>query len=352
GNFPVTPIRNKTLFQLFAETIAAAQKKYDVTCPWYIMTSPLNYQATKDIFTEKNYYGLDKKNVFILQQGTLPNFDFEGKILLADKAKIASSPDGHGGSLRALHNSGAIEDMKKRGVEFISYWQVDNPLINIFDPLFIGLHALDEAEMSSKALVKSDPFEKVGNFCLAGGRITIIEYSDLPDELARKTNSDGSLLFRLGSIGIHIISTGFVEKLNKHGFSLPLHKAVKKIIYIDEQGRLVKPAVPNGIKLESFVFDAVPMARKSIILQTQRNREFAPVKNAAGVDNAETSRQMQINRAAEWLESAGVSVPKKPDGTPDCIIEIAPSFALSEECVKNKLEQVPKIKRNDKIYLA
>ncbi|MHC4634303.1 MAG: UTP--glucose-1-phosphate uridylyltransferase, partial [Planctomycetota bacterium] len=205
GNFPVTPIRNKTLFQLFAETIAAAQKKYDVTCPWYIMTSPLNYQATKDIFTEKNYYGLDKKNVFILQQGTLPNFDFEGKILLADKAKIASSPDGHGGSLRALHNSGAIEDMKKRGVEFISYWQVDNPLINIFDPLFIGLHALDEAEMSSKALVKSDPFEKVGNFCLAGGRITIIEYSDLPDELARKTNSDGSLLFRLGSIGIHII---------------------------------------------------------------------------------------------------------------------------------------------------
>ncbi|MHC4634304.1 MAG: hypothetical protein ACYSYU_03700 [Planctomycetota bacterium] len=94
------------------------------------------------------------------------------------------------------------------------------------------------------------------------------------------------------------------------------------------------------------------MARKSIILQTQRNREFAPVKNAAGVDNAETSRQMQINRAAEWLESAGVSVPKKPDGTPDCIIEIAPSFALSEECVKNKLEQVPKIKRNDKIYLA
>ncbi|MHC4762012.1 MAG: UTP--glucose-1-phosphate uridylyltransferase [Planctomycetota bacterium] len=344
GNFPVTPIRNKTLFQLFAETIAAAQKKYDVTCPWYIMTSPLNYQATKDIFTEKNYYGLDKKNVFILQQGTLPNFDFEGKILLADKAKIASSPDGHGGSLRALHNSGAIEDMKKRGVEFISYWQVDNPLINIFDPLFIGLHALDEAEMSSKALVKSDPFEKVGNFCLAGGRITIIEYSDLPDELARKTNSDGSLLFRLGSIGIHI--------LNKHGFSLPLHKAVKKIIYIDEQGRLVKPAVPNGIKLESFVFDAVPMARKSIILQTQRNREFAPVKNAAGVDNAETSRQMQINRAAEWLESAGVSVPKKPDGTPDCIIEIAPSFALSEECVKNKLEQVPKIKRNDKIYLA
>jgi UDP-N-acetylglucosamine/UDP-N-acetylgalactosamine diphosphorylase len=352
GNFPVTPIKNKTLFQLFAETIAAAQKKYDVTCPWYIMTSPLNCQTTKDIFAEENYYGLDKKNIFILQQGTLPNFDFEGKILLADKAKITSSPDGHGGSLRALHDSGAIEDMKKRGVEFISYWQVDNPLINIFDPLFIGLHALEEAEMSSKALVKNDPFEKVGNFCLAGGRITIIEYCDLSDELARKTNSDGSLLFRLGSIGIHIIGTGFVEKLNKHGFSLPLHKAVKKIEYIDEQGRLVKPAAPNGIKFESFVFDAVPMASKSIILQTQRNREFAPVKNAVGVDSAETSRQMQINRAAEWLEAAGSSVPRKPDGTPDCIIEIAPSFALSEECVKNKLEQIPDIKRNDKIYLA
>ncbi|MHC4739126.1 MAG: UTP--glucose-1-phosphate uridylyltransferase, partial [Planctomycetota bacterium] len=218
GNFPISPVKNKTLFQFFAESIKAASKKYNTTCPWYIMTSSLNHTETNEIFRSNDYYGLDEKNVFIFQQGTLPNFSFDGKILLADKDTIACSPDGHGGSLKALYQSGAIEDMKKRGIEFISYFQVDNPLINIFDPLFIGLHALDDAEMSSKTLMKTGPKEKVGNFCLIDGKITVIEYSDLPDELAEKQNPDGSLLFSLGSIAIHIINRAFVEKLNEKGF--------------------------------------------------------------------------------------------------------------------------------------
>jgi UDP-N-acetylglucosamine/UDP-N-acetylgalactosamine diphosphorylase len=352
GNFPISPLKNKTLFQIFAETIAAVQKKYQTTCPWYIMTSPLNHSETIEIFQTNDYYGLDPNRVFLFQQGTLPNFALDGKILLADKANIASSPDGHGGSLKALFKSGALEHMKKHGVEFISYWQIDNPLVNILDPLFIGLHARDHAQMSSKAVIKTQPKEKVGNFCLVDGKVTVIEYSDLPDHLAEKTNPDGSLVFQLGSIAIHIINRTFVEKLNAAGFSLPLHRAVKRIPHIDHQGRPVEPTEPNGVKLETFIFDALPLTSNSIILQTHRDQEFAPAKNAAGTDSAQTARQMMIDRAADWLESAGLTVPRKGDGSPDCIIEIAPAFALEKDDIKPKRNQIPQIKPADKLCLA
>ena len=351
GNFPISPIKNKTLFQFFAETILAAGKKYGANLPWYIMTNPLNYSATVEIFQSNDYYGLDKSDVFIFQQGTLPNFALDGKILLANKATITTSPDGHGGSLKALYNSGALTDMKTRAIELVSYWQVDNPLVNIFDPLFIGLHALDEAEMSAKALVKSPPTEKVGNFCLVNGKVTVIEYIDLPLEEASRRNPDGSFVFELGSIGIHIISTAFVERLNSRRFALPIHRAVKKIPHIDANGGAVTPAEPNGIKLETFVFDALPLASKSVVLQTVRSLEFAPVKNATGPNSPELTRQKMNVRAAAWLEAAGIAIPKKPDGSPDCVIEIAPGFALSPEDIKAKTDQIPPIKPGDRLYL-
>jgi len=349
GDFPISPVKGKTLFQIFAETIEAVSKKYRADCPWYVMTSPLNHDQTMEIFRSNNFYGLDEKNVYVFRQGTLPNFSPEGRILLADKSTIASSPDGHGGSLKALYDSGALDDMKRRGIEYLSYWQVDNPLINIFDPLFIGLHVLDKAEMSSKALIKSGPKEKVGNFCLVDGRVTVIEYSDLPDELAERQNPDGSLVFELGSIAIHIVNCAFVEKLSTDDFSLPLHRAVKNIQHIDENGNAVES---DGIKLESFVFDALPLASKSIILQTIRSEEFAPTKNATGPDSVETTRQMMTTRAANWLESAGVTIPRKPDGSVDCLLEISPSFALEKEDIKEKLNRIPDIKRSGRNYIG
>jgi len=352
GDFPISPVKNKTLFQIFAETIAAVCKKYRTVCPWYIMSSSLNYAQTVEIFRSNSYYGLSEKDVFIFEQGTLPNFSFDGKILLADKARLSCSPDGHGGSLKALCRSGGLEDMKRRGVEFISYWQVDNPLVNIFDPLFIGLHALDGAQMSSKAVIKARPKEKVGNFCKVGNRLTVIEYSDWPDEITQRRNADGSLTFALGSIAIHIINTSFVEKLNAEGFCLPLHRAVKKIPHINQQGKPVEPAEQNGIKLETFVFDALPLASKSIILQTLRSQEFAPTKNATGFDSVKTARGMMVARAADWLESAGVTVPRKPNGIPDCLLEIAPSFALEKDDIKAKRNQIPQIRPKGKLYLA
>jgi len=364
GNFPISPIMNKTLFRIFAETIAAISAKYETVCPWYIMTSPLNFHQTEEIFKLNNYYGLEKDNIFIFKQGTLPNFNSDGKILLANEANISCSPNGHGGSLEALYESGVLKDMEERGIDFLSYWQVDNALINIFDPLFIGLHAIDKAEMSSKALIKANPFEKVGNFCICDGKLSVIEYSEFNEltdthppqgfsgvslKLAERQNEDGSLVFQLGSIAIHIISRTFIEKFNSGDYSLPLHRAEKEIQHIDEQGNLVKS---KGIKLEKFIFDALSFTSKSVTLQTKRNQEFAPIKNEYGIDSPKITRKMMIERAAGWLESAGIEVPRKPDGSADCIIEIAPSFALNKEDIKSKLNQIPPIKPKDVVYLA
>jgi UDP-N-acetylglucosamine/UDP-N-acetylgalactosamine diphosphorylase len=348
GNFPISPVKNKTLFQIFAETIAAVSSRYDSVCPWYIMTSPLNYHQTKEIFVSNRYFGLDRENIFIFQQGTIPVFSAKGQILLSDKATIACSPDGHGGSIKALAQSGALEDMNRRGVELLSYWQVDNPLVNILDELFIGLHSLDKAEMSSKAVIKLGPDEKVGNFCRVDGKIKVIEYSELPESLARKQNDDGSLVFNLASIGIHLINRSFVEKFSSGDYILPLHRAIKQIPHLDEDGNRMES---HGVKLETFIFDALPLAANSIILETPRNQEFAPTKNATGVDSVESTRRMIITRAALWLESAGVKVPRKPDGSADCTIEIAPSFALNREDVKAKRHQIPEIAPGDVIYL-
>ncbi|MCU0914679.1 MAG: UDPGP type 1 family protein [Planctomycetes bacterium] len=351
GNFPISPVRQKTLFRLFAETIQAVSRRYGTICPWYVMTSPLNHAQTVEVFQKENYYGLDPQDVFIFQQGTLPSFGLDGRILLTDKAQIARSPDGHGGCIRALARSGALADMKKRGIDYISYWQVDNPLVRLFDPLFIGLHALDGAEMSSKAVIKNAPKEKVGNFCRIEGRVNVIEYSDLPDELAEKRRPDGTLVFELGSIAIHIINTELVERLNAQAYSLPLHRAVKKIPYIDPQGHRVQPKEPNGVKLESFIFDALPLARESIILEIVRSEQFAPTKNAEGDDSVRTTRAMMVERAAAWLESAGVQVPRQPDGSADCLLEIAPSFALDPADVAAKRHVVPELQPGDQLYL-
>jgi len=334
GCFPTGCVTGKSLFQIFAEKIRGAERTFGADVPWYIMTSPLNHDETRRFFARWDYFGLDPANVMFFMQGTMPSLDKNtGQILLADKGTIATNPDGHGGSLKALHVSGALEDMKQRGVDTISYFQVDNPNVNITDPVFIGLHAAapdSSAEMSSKMVPKTGPEEKVGVFCRSGGKLRVIEYSDLPCELASARNEDGSLRFLAGSIAIHLISVAFVEKINSDAAcALPYHRAIKKVPCIDlETGRRVEPTEPNAIKLERFVFDAIPFAEQSIVLETDRIEEFAPVKNATGVDSIETSHRLQTEKAARWLESVGVKVPRRDDGTPDCVLELSGITAI------------------------
>ncbi len=334
GAFIGGAVTGKSLFACIADWIIAAEKRYGRPVPWAIMTSPLNHHATVAYFNEHAFFGLEERDVLFFSQGVLPSLDMEtGRLLLSSQGEIATNPDGHGGSLRALHHSGAIAEMKRRGVRHLSYTQIDNPLCRAIDPVFIGLHASAEdssGEMSSKMVPKTDPGEKVGVFCTAGGKVQVIEYSDLPRDLGEQRDERGGLRFNAGSIAIHMIGVEFVERLNAGGgFGLPLHRAEKKVPFVDlATGARVDPPKPNAVKLEAFVFDAIPMARSSIIYETDRVEEFAPIKNADGADSPATSARIQTLRAARWLESRGVVVPRNPYGEPDCTLEINPITAM------------------------
>lgn len=352
GEFPVTPIRRKPLFQVFAEQLRAYSRDYGKIVPWYIMTSDANDAQTRAFFKQNHHFGLNPQDVFIFQQGMMPAFATDGRLLLGAKDSLALSPDGHGGSLRALERSGALADMRRRGVEHLSYFQVDNPLVHIIDPLFLGLHDLTGSEMSSKTIPKAGPLEKVGNFVDADGVVQVIEYSDLPEELARQTNSDGSLRFNEGSIAIHALRRSFVERLNAGGkLDLPWHRADKKVPYVDERGNLVKPDKPNAVKLEQFVFDAIPLAKNALVYLTDRAEEFSPVKNAEGVDSPATCLRDQIRRAARWLKAAGVQVPDKA-GEPDAVLEISPLFATSGEQLRQRELGVEDVNPGQSLYLG
>lgn len=352
GEYPVTPIKQKPLFQVFAEQLLGWSRESGKSIPWYIMTSDANDAATRAFFAKNNHFGYPAQDIFIFQQGMMPAFAMDGKMLLGTKDSLALSPDGHGGSLRALDRSGALADMKKRGVEHLSYFQVDNPIVHTIDPLFLGLHDLTGSEMSSKTIGKAGPLEKVGNFVFADGVVQVIEYSDLPDELAKQTNPDGSLKFNAGSIAIHALRVSFIERLNQGGkLKLPWHRAEKKVPYVDDAGNPVKPEKPNAVKLEQFVFDAIPLAKNAIVCTTAREEEFSPVKNAEGVDSPSTSKRDQVRRAARWLSEAGIKVPMK-DGEPDCTLEISPLFAVTADQLKKKDLSTVSIAPGASVYLG
>lgn len=353
GEFPVTPVKNKPLFQVFAEQLLAHGRDAGKSVAWYVMTSDANDAATRAFFKKNNSFGIPESDIVFFQQGMMPAFSMDGTMLLAEKGSLALSPDGHGGSLRALEKSGALADMRKRGIEHLSYFQVDNPLVHVIDPLFLGLHDLTGSEMSSKTIPKAGPLEKVGNFVIGEGTLQVIEYSDLPDELAKQTNPDGSLRFNAGSIAIHALRVSFVERLNHGGrLSLPWHRAEKKVPYVDERGNAVKPDKPNAVKLEQFVFDAIPLAKNPIVYTTDRAEEFSPVKNAEGVDSPATCRRDQVRRAARWLDGAGVKVPRTGDGEPDAIIEISPLFATSEAQLTTRTTRVKEIQPKESVYFG
>ena len=353
GCFPATPVTKKSLFQVFAEQIRAASQRARKPIPWYIMTSPANDVATRAFFRQNDYFGLNAQDVMFLVQGTMPAIDTAGKILLRDKDSLALSPDGHGGSLLALRKSGALDDMAERGITQISYFQVDNPLVHCIDPTFIGLHDLAGAGMSAKALPKRDPMEKLGNFCVSDGRVHVIEYSDMPEQLARQTTDDGRLKFSAGSIAIHMLNREFVETLTATGrCDLPFHRAEKKVPHVDQQGRKIEPTEPNAVKLEMFVFDAMPLSDETVIFETLRDEEFSPIKNAEGPDSPATSLHDQVRRSAAWLEEAGVTVPRDAEGQVAAAIEISPLYADSSDELARKVDKALEIVPGENVYLG
>jgi len=355
GTFAVTPVKAKPLFRVFAEKILAAGRRHGRPLHWFIMTSHANHGQTEEFFRAHRFFGLDAGRVHFFRQGRMPAVDFDGRILLEGKADIALSPDGHGGSLRALHRSGALDLMQREGVTTISYFQVDNPLVRCVDPAFIGFHLLRDSEMSSKMVTKAYAEEKVGHFCASDGKLLVVEYSDLPMEMQREKTAEGRLRFEAGSIAIHVLDREFVRRLAGGGprAELPFHRADKKVPCIDEAGNELKPSKPNGVKFEMFVFDAIPHARNAIVVETARADDFSPVKNAGGVDSPATCRDDQLRQFARWLRAAGATVPVDATGLPPVRIEISPLFGDDPESVAagwKKLKPAPLV--TDDLYLS
>lgn len=351
GAVAVTPVGDRTLFELFAAMVLGASERYGCEVPWYVMTSPANHAETQSFLVGHQFFGLPADRVRLFPQAMLPAFDFQGRALLSEKHRLALAPDGHGGSLTALARSGNLADMRERGIEIISYFQVDNPLVKPFDPLFIGLHAQTEAEMSTKVASKVDDVERVGNVCLADGRVAVIEYSDFPESLARKKDADGRRLFNAGNLAIHLINVAFVDRIVGASFTLPYRRAEKAVAFVDEAGRRVTPDLPNAVKLETFVFDALPLARGGVVLEVDRAEEFSPVKNATGVDSLESSRRDQTLRACRWLEGAGVAVPKNEDGSPAITVGIDPRFALDGGALSKRVDDIPPLEPGGAIWI-
>jgi len=337
GLFPAGPVTGKSIFQMHAEKILALSRKYDAVIPWYIMTSPSNHSRTVDFFCEHDFFGLSKNDVMFFSQGMMPCVDRRGKLLLDAPNRLAMSPNGHGGSLYGLKDSGALDDMKSRGVSEIFYFQVDNVLIRICDPVFVGYHIDAHAEMSSKVVRKRSPEERVGIVCYEDGRLSVVEYSDLSREDMYAKNPDGSLKFWAGSIAIHVINVDFAEKIVADAEKLPFHKAEKKVPYIDENGNRIEPGEKNAVKFEMFVFDALKRAERSITLEVKREHEFAPVKDKKGHDTPERAKKMLSNMFGEWLEECGAEIPRDSNGNVEGAIEISPLTAMNAEELKGKI---------------
>jgi len=292
----------------------------------------------------------------------LPAVSFDGKILLETPGSLALSPDGHGGSLRALERSGALDLMAREGIDLLSYFQVDNPLVRCIDPAFVGWHVRGGSEMSSKMVPKAYPEEKLGHFCTQRAGLVVVEYSDLPVAMQRETDANGRLRYIAGSIAIHLLDREFIRRMARannrsqqggDGASLSFHRADKKIPTVGNDGAPIKPEKPNGVKFEMFVFDALPFARNPVVIETRRADDFSPVKNATGVDSPQTCREDQLRQFARWFKANGATVETDASGLPAATIEVSPLFGYDEDSFADAWNRLaPKPAVADGLYLV
>ncbi|KAM7354221.1 UDP-N-acetylglucosamine pyrophosphorylase mmy isoform 1-T3 [Cochliomyia hominivorax] len=314
GMYDVGLQSHKTLFRLQAERILkleelafeATGKKGIIT--WYIMTSEHTIQPTYDYFVANNYFGLNKDNVILFEQGSLPCFEYDGKIILDQKHRVARAPDGNGGIYRAMKQQGILDDMQKRGVLYVHAHSVDNILIKVADPIFIGYCVKENADCAAKVVEKSSPTEAVGVVAIVDGKYQVVEYSEISAKTAEMRNSDGRLTFNAGNICNHFFSTDFLQRIaSTYEQELKLHVAKKKIPFVDNSGKRITPDKPNGIKIEKFVFDVFEFTQKFVAMEVPRDEEFSALKNAdsAGKDCPSTAKADLYRLHKKFIEAAG-----------------------------------------------
>lgn len=290
GTFDIGLDSHKPIFEILCDTLKDAKEKYGVYVMWYIMTSNENNDATVKFFEDHNYFGYPKEKVMFFRQGELPMVDTNGKILLGEDGLIKLAADGHGGIFLSMKKNGIIYDMKSKGIEWAFIGGVDNVLVNMVDPVILGLAIDKKVLVAGKSVIKAGPHEKVGVFCKKNGKPSVVEYSEISTEMAEETNENGELKYGESHILCNLFSVKAIEEISKN--TLPYHSAFKKAKYLDKDGNLVSSDKPNAYKFEAFLFDAFDTLDDIAILRVKREEEFAPVKNAEGVDSPETARKL------------------------------------------------------------
>lgn len=341
GCFDIGLPSHKSLFQMQAERIAKSQqlaqkqsgKEECPVVPWYVMTSGPTRAPTEKFFKEHSYFGLAEDQIIIFEQGVLPCISNEGKILMESKGKVAVAPDGNGGIYNALITSPVRSDMRKRGVQHIHAYCVDNCLVKVADPVFIGFAASKEVDIATKVVRKRAANEPVGLIVQKDSKPDVVEYSEIDKETAEAKDNQDRLKFRAANIVNHYYSFKFLESIEDWMHTLPHHVAKKKIPYLDtETGESHKPEKPNGIKLEQFVFDVFPFVPmdKFACLEVERSSEFSPLKNAKGTgeDDPDTSKKDIMKQGATWLKAAGAIVVGE---NPDVGVEVSPLVSYGGE---------------------
>ncbi len=347
GMYPIGPLSQRSLFQIMIEHCQARAKQFHATIPIYIMTSPQTHHETGDFLEGYGFFGYPRSDIQLFCQGEMPAIDRQsGAVLMSEPGLIATSPDGHGGAIRALDRNGCLADMQRRGVEYLFYGQIDNPLLQICDPAFLGYHLLHRSEMTSQVIRKTEPLQRVGNVVQIEGRAQIIEYSDLVESAARQCNADGSLYLWAGSIAVHVFNREFLQRAVERPDWLPFHRALKKVATIDTDGNPLHPTDVNAIKLERFIFDLMPYASQALACEIDPAHGFAALKNAppASTETAAWVQQAIGNHFAQWIQAIGGTI------APQAIVEINPLFAVDIEELRKRLQ--PGVHFDQSTYLA
>ncbi len=282
--------KGKYLFEILAENLKEANKKYDTTIPWYIMTSKENNKETLEFLEKNNYFGYPKQHVTLFKQGELPLVDKQGKLLINKEMKIKEASDGNGGVFSSLRTTGMLSDMKQKNIKWIFIGGVDNAILKMADTELLGMAIEKNVQIASKSVVKDNPHERVGVFCKMNGHPKVIEYSELPEKMAEEVDENGELKYGESHIMCNLFSIEAIEKISKE--NLMYHSAFKKNSYINEEGKEVIPTEPNSYKFESFIFDSFEFFDDIAILRGKREDDFAPVKNKDGVDSPKTAKEL------------------------------------------------------------
>ena len=325
GTFQIGLPSGKSLFQLQAERILNLGRQAGKPIPWVIMTSADNHEATTSFFTAHKNFGVAEKDLYFFQQDQLPVVDGQGRILLDSMGGISLGPNGNGGCFLGLKKSGTLDALNNRGVKWVFVYSVDNALVKVCDPSFVGFAQASGLPAASKAVSKASPEEKVGVFCLRNARPSVIEYSEMTQEMLGAVDAKNRLLFSSANIAIHLFKLDFLSE--NADSTLPYHVAHKKIKRITSNGEIDNPTIPNAYKFELFMFDLFPRAPGMAILEVKREEEFAPVKNAAGSDSPASARELILNMHRSWAMNMGLSEVEIGDGK----VEISPLISYAGE---------------------